>query len=133
MRWKSAGGRREEGSVSAELAVATPLLLLLILAVLQAGLWSHAVHIAQTAAVQGLADLRADTGTDTSACAHTRVLLDQLGRGPLTVTDLTCTRTAATAIVEVHGSAAAVVPLVMLPVRVRASGPVERFIPDGSP
>lgn len=116
--------------MSAELAVATPLLLLLILAVLQVGLWSHAVHIAQTAAVAGLADLRGETGTPTSACAHTKVLLDQLGRGPLIVTDLKCTRSGATAVVEVRGSAATVVPLVTLPVQVSATGPVERFVPD---
>ena len=120
----------DEGSVSAKLAVATPLLLLMILAVLQAGLWSHATHIAQAAAVQGLGDLRAETGTEASACAQTRLLLDQLGHGPLTVTDVACTRTADTAVVEVHGTAAAVFPLATIPVRARASGPVERFVPD---
>lgn len=108
----------------------TPLLLLMILAVVQAGLWSHATHIAQTAAVQGLADLRGETGTATTACAHTRLLLDQLGRGPLTVNDLTCSRTADTATVVVRGSSTAVIPLLTLPVAARASGPVEHFVPD---
>ena len=123
----------DNGSVTAELAVATPLLLLMILVVLQAGLWSHATHIAQAAAVQGLADLRAETGTEASACAHTHRLLDQLGRGPLTVTDLTCTRSATVAVVEIRGGAVSLLPLVPIPVQARASGPVERFVPDVTP
>ncbi len=123
----------EKGSVTAELTVATPLLLLMILAVVQAGLWSHATHIAQAAAVAGLADLRVEHGTETGACAHTRRLLDQLGHGPLTVTDVSCTRTATVAVVEVHGGAASLLPLLTLPVTAHASGPVERFVPDVTP
>lgn len=135
--WRRAGWSRgwvgEEGSVSAELAVATPLLMLMLLAIVQFALWSHATHIAQAAASQGLALLRAETGTPTGGCAHAREVLDQLappGHGPLTVTDLTCTRTATVASVHIRGTATPVIPLLTLPVHADAAGPVDRFTPD---
>ncbi|MGH3185480.1 MAG: TadE/TadG family type IV pilus assembly protein, partial [Streptosporangiaceae bacterium] len=38
--------RDERGSATAELVIATPLLLLLILAIVQFALWEHATHVA---------------------------------------------------------------------------------------
>lgn len=131
--WSRLKGAGEKGSVSAELAVATPLLLLMLLAIVQFALWSHATHIAQAAAAQGLSALRAEDGTRASGCSTAGSVLDQLtatGRGPLLVTAVSCTRTADTASVEIDGRAAPVVPLVSLPVHATATGPVERFVPD---
>ena len=65
--------RGDRGSVSAELVIATPLLLLMLLAIVQFALWSHATHIAQAAASQGLAVARSQNGT---AAAGTSILLD---------------------------------------------------------
>ena len=45
----------ERGSVSAELVLATPLLLVLIMGVVQFALWQHAEHVADAVAQQGLA------------------------------------------------------------------------------
>jgi Flp pilus assembly protein TadG len=45
--------RGDRGAVSVELVLATPLLLLMLLAIVQFALWSHATHIAQAAASQG--------------------------------------------------------------------------------
>src|SRR3954447_6617897 len=51
-RWEPRRGRRvESGSVSVELVVATPLLLLL-LCIVQFAVWWHANHVAQAAAAQ---------------------------------------------------------------------------------
>ncbi|MGH9295775.1 MAG: TadE family protein, partial [Acidimicrobiales bacterium] len=47
--------RGERGAVSAELVIATPLLLLLIMGVIQFALWQHAEHIASAVAQQGVA------------------------------------------------------------------------------
>src|SRR4051794_21902947 len=55
--------RGDRGAVTVELVIATPLLLLMLLAIVQFALWSHATHIAQAAASQGLAAARVQNGT----------------------------------------------------------------------
>ncbi|PSL51391.1 TadE-like protein [Saccharothrix carnea] len=122
--------RGDRGSVSAELVIATPLLLLMLLAIVQFALWSHATHIAQAAASQGLAVARSQNGTAAAGIAGARQLLDQLARGPLTGPAVTSDRTAASASVRVSGTATSVVPFLSLPVHAEAVGPVERFVPD---
>src|SRR5829696_7992721 len=60
----------DRGSVSAELVIAMPLLMLLILLIAQFALWAHATHIAQASAAQGLAAARvSDSSTGTGATA----------------------------------------------------------------
>ncbi|MDQ3885870.1 MAG: pilus assembly protein, partial [Actinomycetota bacterium] len=63
--------------------IATPLLLLMLLAIVQFALWSHATHIAQAAASQGLAAARAQHAA-AAGSAGAQQMLDQLARGPLT-------------------------------------------------
>ncbi|QFZ18488.1 TadE/TadG family type IV pilus assembly protein [Saccharothrix syringae] len=122
--------RGERGSVSAELVVATPLLLLMLLAIVQFALWSHATHIAQAAASQGLAAARAQNGTSAAGTASARQILDQLAAGPLRGAAVTVDRGAVSASVRISGTATPVVPLLSLPVHAEAVGPVERFVPD---
>ena len=122
--------REDRGAVSAELVIATPLLLFLLLAIVQFALWSHATHIAQAAASHGLAAARAQDGTAAGGTTAAQRVLDQLGRGPLIGTHLNTARGTDTASVRIRGHAVAVIPLVHLPVHAEAAGPVERFIPD---
>lgn len=120
--------RRERGAASAELAVATPLLLLLVLLIVQFAVWLHAVHIADAAVDQALADARARGGTATAGRAQARMVLAEIG-GVLVDPTVRVTRGAATARVVVSGTAETVVPGLSLPVRATAQGPVERFVP----
>jgi Flp pilus assembly protein TadG len=120
----------DRGSVSAELVIATPLLLLMVLAIVQFALWSHATHIAQTAASQGLAAARVQNATATQGLTGAQHVLDQLGRGPLTNTRIDTRRGADAASIRVSGEASAVIPFLHLPVHAEAAGPVERFVPD---
>ncbi|GAA2686026.1 MULTISPECIES: TadE/TadG family type IV pilus assembly protein [Actinosynnema] len=122
--------RGDRGSVSAELVVVTPLLLLALLAIVQFALWSHATHIAQAAAAHGLAATRAVHGTASAGTAAARQLLDQLARGPLADPSVAAKREAVTASVRITGTASRVVPFLTLPVHAEASGPVERFVLD---
>ncbi|MEV8442150.1 TadE/TadG family type IV pilus assembly protein [Actinosynnema sp. NPDC051121] len=122
--------RGERGAVSAELVIATPLLLLMLLVIVQFALWSHATHIAQAAASQGLATARAQNGTTASGTASAQQILDQLASGPLRGVAVNTDRGTASASVRISGTAAAVVPFLHLPVHAEAVGPVERFIPD---
>ncbi|MFT7837732.1 TadE/TadG family type IV pilus assembly protein [Saccharothrix sp. BKS2] len=122
--------RGERGSVGAELVIATPLLVLMLLAIVQFALWSHATHIAQAAAAQGLAATRAQHGTTAAGTASARRILDRLAGGPLRGAAVTADRGATSASVRVTGTATPVVPFLRLPVHAEADGPVERFVPD---
>lgn len=120
----------DRGAVSAELVIATPLLLLMLLAIVQFALWSHAAHIAQAAASQGLAVARAQDGTAAAGAAGAQQMLDQLARGPLTGASVSADRTATSASIRISGTATSVIPFLHLPVHAAAAGPVERFVPD---
>ena len=117
----------ERGSVSAELVLATPLLLVLIMGVVQFALWQHAEHVADAVAQQGLAVGRLQGETATAGQAEAQSVLDQLGTGVLVGPDITATRTATTTTVVVTGHAESVVGLFSLPVKAVASGPTEDY------
>jgi hypothetical protein len=116
--------------MTAELAVATPVLLLMLLAIVQFALWSHATHVAQAAAAQGLSVARIHSGSAMAGAARARQVLRQLGDGPLTATSVDATRSAEHATVDVDGVATSVIPFLRLPVHAEAVGAVERFVPD---
>ena len=135
-RWSGDRSRRrgprrrpsaDRGSVSAELVIAMPLLLLLILLIAQFALWAHATHIAQAAAAQGLAAARVSNGTTATGVTAANQLLTQLGQGPLREPRVAVSRTGQEATVRVTGSATAVVPFLHLQVHGEAAGPVEVF------
>lgn len=135
MRWRGLVWLRrvlrgDRGSVSAELVIATPLLLLLVMGIVQFALWSHATHIAQAAAAQGLAAARVQDASAARGDAAARRLLDQLGHGPLTHARIDATRNAEAVVIRVSGDTSAVIPLLHLPVHAEATGPIERFSPD---
>jgi Flp pilus assembly protein TadG len=120
----------DRGAASADLVLFTPLLLLALLTIVQFVLWSHATHIAQAAASQGLAVTRAQNGTAAAGTASAQQLLDQLARGPLTGASVNADRSTESASVRITGTARAVVPFLRLPVHAEAVGPVERFVPE---
>ena len=121
-------GRTDDcGSASAELVIATPLLLLLILGVVQFALWQHATHVAQAVAQQGLAAGRTQDGSAQTATGEANALLGQLGSGVLIHPQITATRTGQTTTVIVTGRAEGILPFLNLPVRTVAVGPTERW------
>jgi Flp pilus assembly protein TadG len=117
------------GGVTAELTVATPLLLALVLLVVQAALWQHGQHVATTAAQEGARAARLEAGTATAGRARAHGLLAQLGPGLIIDPKVTARRDQATARVEVTGTAPPVLPWPRLPIHATAEGPVERFRP----
>ncbi|QFU86719.1 TadE-like protein [Amycolatopsis sp. YIM 10] len=113
-----------------ELVIATPLLLLALLAIIQFAVWSHATHVAQAAASQALAAARTQDGTASAGHTAGLRLLDDLAAGPLRDPHLTVSRGATAVSVSIRGEATAVLPGVHLHVHAEASGEVERFVPD---
>lgn len=120
----------DRGSVSVEIVIATPVLIFLFLLIVQFGLWSHATHIAQAAAANGLAAARVDTGTSADGTAAAQNTLTQLGGGPLQDTHVTVSRDTDAVAVHIDGTASSVIPFLEIPVHATATGPRERFIPD---
>lgn len=125
--------RDDRGSATAELAVATPLLLLMLMLIVQFALWSHASHVAQAAAAQGLGAARTVAGTGADGTREASELLAQLAGGPLADPLVETTRDATSVTVAVSGTVTPVVPFLVLPVRAVAVGPVERFTSDERP
>lgn len=81
--------RCEDGSSSIELAVLAPLALLLVLTVLQAGLWFYTHSVCEHAAQRGLAAARTVTGHTTQAEQAARTVTDRasdLARDPVITT-----------------------------------------------
>ena len=127
-RCRLAGDR---GAGSAEIVVATPLLMLLILLVIQFGIWAHATHVAQATAEEALAAARVHGGTAAAGQSRASQVLGQIGGAILLSPHVTVTRTATTVTVTITAGAERVVPLpgLALPVTVTVTGPVERFVP----
>ncbi|MFF3672152.1 TadE/TadG family type IV pilus assembly protein [Microtetraspora malaysiensis] len=51
---------RDRGAPTTELAVTFPLVMVLILLVVQFGVWQHAVHVAEVTAAEALAAARSE-------------------------------------------------------------------------
>lgn len=119
--------RDERGSATAELAIAMPLVLLLLLCVAQFTVYLHASHIAQAAAAHGLSAARVVAGSAAAGQAQTNQTLAQLGGGPLSNTSVAVRRDADRAAVIVSGDATRVLPFLTLRVHAQAVGPVEKF------
>jgi hypothetical protein len=108
--------------------VATPLLLLLILAVIQFAIYEHASQVAQTTAAQALAATRVMGGTTASGQTEAQSLLTSIGHGVLVDPQVSVNRDATTAQVTVTGHAEGVIPLLHLSISATSSGPLERFV-----
>lgn len=129
---QTAGRRcgRQAGSVSVELVIATPLLLLLLLGIVQFALWAHATHIAQAAAAQGLAAGRVQGGGPAAGEQTARGVLAQIGTGVLQAPTVTAQESGARMQVAVSGYAEPVIPFLHLRVHATTLGPVEAVYPD---
>ncbi|HEX4126601.1 MAG TPA: TadE family protein [Acidimicrobiales bacterium] len=119
--------RDERGAVSAELVIATPLLLLLIMGVIQFALWQHAEHIATAVAQQGVAVGRLQGESASAGQQQAQTVLKQLGSSVLVDSNITAARTDATTTVTVTGHAESIVGLFSLPVKAVATGPTEVY------
>ncbi|MFP5375798.1 MAG: TadE/TadG family type IV pilus assembly protein [Acidimicrobiia bacterium] len=117
----------ERGATATELAIVFPVLVAVILAVVQFGVWYHAAAVARAAASEGVRAMLVVDGTAADGRQRAQEFLDQLGRGVIEAPAVTTTRGDDSAVVEVRASAPELVPGLRLPVTARAETPVERF------
>jgi Flp pilus assembly protein TadG len=118
--------RRDAGAASVELVLATPLLMLLLMAGVQFALWSHARHMAQAAANEGVQTARAYGSSAAAGKSDTEALLADLSGGSLTGTRVSAGRNAASATITITGQATSVIPGLAFPVRISVTAPVEK-------
>jgi Flp pilus assembly protein TadG len=126
--------RGDRGAGAAEVVIAVPLLMLIILLIVQFAVWEHATAVAQATAEEALAAARVQGGSAAAGQQRAIQVLGQIGSPVLTGPQVSVTRTAAIATVQIHATAERVVPLpgLSLPVTVTVTGPVERFVPDSA-
>lgn len=129
-RWRRVATRPDEGAATAELVIAMPLLLLIVMFVIQAGVWMHATHVAQAAATRAASTAAVYEGSAANGQAAGAQTLAAIGSGVLKAPAVSVTRTATQVRVEVTGTAATVVPGVRWRVKAVVVRPVERFVPD---
>jgi Flp pilus assembly protein TadG len=120
----------ERGAGTAELVIATPLLLLLVLTIAQFALYLHATHIAQAAASEALSAARVSGGTAAAGTMEGNRILAQLGDGPLRGTQVDVQRDGSQTSVRITGTVTNVIPFMTLTVHAEAVGPIEKFEPS---
>jgi Flp pilus assembly protein TadG len=118
--------RGQSGSATTELVLLMPLVLLLVLLIVQFGLWLHARQVATAAAQEGLVAAQVETGT--AAAGHSRAVAFAAQTGGLRDIGVEVSRDATTARVTVNGTTPAVLPSTGFGVSAVAEGPVERFV-----
>lgn len=123
--------RTERGAASAELVIATPLLLLMLMAIVQFALWQHAGHVAEAAAQEGVRAARLDGGSTAEGRTVAESFLMQSAPNLIESRGVDVSRSGDVVRVEVSGSTRGVLPGIAMPVRGISEGPVERFEAGG--
>lgn len=119
----------EDGSSTTELVLLMPAVLLAVMVSVQAGLYFHAGQVVEAAAQEALEAAQAETGNADRGRASAESFLDEAGGVREAVVDVT--RTLDEVAVRVRGAAPNVLPLSVWHVEASASGPIERFVPEG--
>ena len=113
------------------MVIAVPLLMVLILLIVQFAVWEHASAVAQATAEEALAAARVQGGSAAAGQQRAAQVLGQIGSAVLQGPQVSVTRSAADAKVQITGTAEQVLPFpgIRLPIKVTVTGPVERFVP----
>lgn len=116
----------EDGSSTTELVLLMPVVLLLVMLVVQFGLWLHARQVVLSAAQEALAVAQQLDATSDAGRSRAEDFLAQAGgvRDAAVIVDRQTTAATAT----VTGATPAVVPGLSLGVSAVVQGPVERFV-----
>jgi Flp pilus assembly protein TadG len=122
------GSPRDRGSSTVEFVIASAAMVLLLLMVVQVGVWYHTRAVAQTAARHGLDHVRTINGSPSEGIDVASEFLDQSGGG-LENRNIDATRTTAVSSVTVSGRVVSILPGVSFTVSVTVDAPTERIEP----
>jgi Flp pilus assembly protein TadG len=123
------GPRGDRGSATIEVAVAFPVVMLLLMLVVQAGVYFHTRAVMTSAAHKGLDAARVEEGSVADARSVTEAFLDR-NAAALEARNVEVSRGAERAEVSVSGDVTSLIFGVdLFPVRVTASAPIEAVTP----
>jgi Flp pilus assembly protein TadG len=117
--------RDDRGSTTVEAAGYTMLMLLAVMALVQAAVWGLADLSARHAADHAAQTARVSGGTAEAGGTAAADMLSAINPNGLTNVDITVDRTAASTTVTVTGHALQVIPVVTIPIHVQAHAPSE--------
>lgn len=120
----------ERGDETIEAVLVTPVLLLVIMVVIQFGLWFHASHVAEAAAQQGAGVARLEGATAADGRTSAQQFMVDAASGLVDHVSVTSTRDNQITRVVVDGTLHSIVPGLNLHVHGDATSPIERFRPD---
>jgi Flp pilus assembly protein TadG len=132
MTAREEAGADDEGSATVEFVIAVPALMLMLLVVVQGGIWGIAAYTAHAAAGEAVTDLRASDGTPATAAEAASEAVADLGGG-LNGLAVDAVRDEQNATVTLTGTAPALIPGLGLPVEVTQTAPVEARFEDETP
>jgi len=120
--------RDERGFETAETAIVLPVLLLLILGLVQGGLWYHGTNLVQASAVNAYESARL-YGASTAAGVNAGTATAEQTGGMLTNISVTVTRNGNEVTAAVTATTPGLLPGVNTTVTKTVTGPVERWVP----
>ena len=123
-------GQSQRGDATVEVVLAVPVLMLLIMLVIQFGLWYHASHAASAAAQEGVRAARVYDGSASDGQRRAESFMATAAPTLVEDVQVTAARDLATARVEVRGTLHSVIPGFNVVVHAEAESPIERFRPD---
>lgn len=125
----AAGRRGDRGEASIQMAIVFPFVILLTLAVVQAGMWFHARNIALAAAREGVTAARTYQATDSDGAARAREVLGRIAGDSLRTPTVSTAGSGAESVqVTVTGTAPSLLPGIGgLHVSQSATGPREHW------
>ena len=119
-------GRAVERAIATiEMAILTPVMLLLVTVSTQAALWQEADHVALAAAESGVAAGAEVGGSPDGAIAEAKSAASQMGSGVLISPEVTVTESGGLVTVTVTGQSEQLVPGIPVSVRASASAPLQ--------
>lgn len=121
-------GRDERGFETAETAIVLPMLLLIIFAIIQGGLWYHGTNLVQAAAVNAYEAARLYDGNTADGVNAGTATAEQTG-GMLTDVTVDVERNATEVTATVTAVTPGLIPGVNTTVTKTITGPVERWVP----
>lgn len=116
-----------------EVAIVFPVLLFLLMAVVQFGLWYHGSQVVRAAAQDGARAARVEGASDAEGRARAEAVLGAAGGTLFTSRSVSASRADDRVTVTVTGHVVSIVGIRFPAVTRSASGPVERFSGPGSP
>ena len=122
--------RSEDGTSTTQLVIVFPAVFLMLMLVVQFGLWYHGSHVATAAAQEGARAARMEGSTASEGQRVAEEFLSEVNDDLIQGVVVRVQRDSEHVQVEISGESLELVPGFRIPIRAVSDGPVERFRGD---